>query len=192
VLHWAWGRKPTVALLGDSNVARLRRRHPILNLGVSHNTSKDFLDRIRLFLISSESSAISDVVIWGPTNDIHYWNGFGVQYIREAGSIAQGKGHRVTLCTVCPHIDQSQPARGRTHEQVHAGLIALNSEISDLARDKDWGLADCYTPLITPNGGLIKAMFLPEDSDPPTLLHLSRLGQETCVEVILRSCRRGT
>lgn len=184
MLHWHWGRMPTVAIIGDSNVERFPPRHPFLNLGLTHTTSKDFAERIGPCLARPNAFAVKTVVIWGPTNDIHYWNGNGTQYLREAGSTAAAAGKRVILCTVCPHIDQSQPGRGRSHDEISAGIVALNQNITALAGDMRWGLADCHAALVDRNGVLIPDMFLAEDADPPTLLHLSKAGIKTCLDAI--------
>jgi hypothetical protein len=180
----SFGRKPTVAIVGDSNVERFPPIHPFLNLGKTHTTSKEFAERLGPALTHPSATAVTQVVIWGPTNDIHYWNGNRTRFLRIAGLAAQERHCTVILCTVCPHIDQSQPARGRTHAEVKAAIKALNIEITALGRSMNWPIVDCYSPLVDERDDPRPEMFIPEDGVPPTLLHLSALGRKTCLKAI--------
>jgi lysophospholipase L1-like esterase len=169
-------------VIGDSNVFQMDLGANCMNLGVAGDTTKNMAARFHIKDLAGMGREW--LVIWTPSNEVHFHTGDGVRYIEQMAQQGRAAGLHVILITPLPMIDMAQipPSGHRSQAQVDADIAALSAQVKALGQREGFAVADVHGAVVKRDGSINRAMFQAESDG--TLIHLNRAGDRAVWEVI--------
>ena len=169
-------------VIGDSNVFQMDLGSNCVNLGVAADTTEKMAARFHVKDLAGMGREW--LVIWTPSNEVHFQTGDGVRYIAQIAQQGRAAGFHIILTTPLPMIDAAQiPPRGRKSQAlVDADIAALATQVLALGQREGFAVADVHAAVVNRDGSINRSMFVKETDG--TLIHLSPAGDRAVWEVI--------